>query len=466
MATCRRTPADWALRTALICAAGSALAAGCARRLTPDGPVISPTGIRYELGTPPEDTRFSQTAILYLRQENVERALELALEGIEANPLNPIHYYLAGTAYARLGETVEADAMFIEAERIYPAYELDIEPERERAWADAFNEGIEAFDLDDIAGALEAWVRAAAVYDLQPDAHRNLAVVLSGEGRYGEAADTYQDALAGLQRRPATRLLTDEEAGEREALVLEIEENLAQLLLFSGRYPEAEPLLREQLERHPADTDVQRDLARTLTGMGRDAEATELYVSLLTSGILEPTEIFNVGVALFRSGDFVDAGTAFQRLTELQPDSRDAWFNYANSLFAAEAWAPLAAAGDRLVELDPLSENAGLIRARAYFEMGDEDAARRGLEETELLPIYVEGLRLRPLGSATRLEGRVVGRETEPGVNRRLRFTFYGDEGRLRDELLVISAPPVGEDEEFEIEFEGRATAYRYEVLP
>ena len=173
-----------------------------------------------------------------------------------------------------------------------------------------------------------------------------------------------------------------------------------------------------------------------------------------------------MGVALFRSGDFIDAGEAFRRLTELQPDSRDAWFNYVNSLFAAEAWAPLTAAGDRLFELDPLSENAGLIRARAYFEMGDEEAARRGLEETELLPVYVEGLRLRPLGSETRLEGRVVGREVDPGTILRLRFTFYGNEGRLREELLVIPAPPVGESEEFELAFEGRATAYRYEVLP
>ncbi len=466
MSACRHTLGRRPLRAALILAVGSVLAAGCARRLTPAGPVISPTGIQYELGTPPEDTRFSQTAVLYLRQENVVRALELALEGIEADPLNPIHYYLAGTAHARLGETGEADAMFIEAERIYPAFELDIEPERERAWAEAFNEGIEAFDLDDITGALDAWARAAAVYDLQPDAHRNLAVILSGEGRYAEAADVYQEALAGLERRPATRLLTDEEVVERETLILEIEENLAQLLLFSGRYPEAEPLLREQLERRPGDTEMERDLARALTGMGRDAEATELYVSLLATGVLEATEIFNVGVALFRSGDFIEAGAAFRRLTELQPDSRDAWFNYVNSLFAAEAWAPLAAAGDRLLELDPLSENAGLIRARAYFEIGDEEEARRGLEETELLPVYVEGLRLRPLGSETRLEGRVVGREAAPGTTLRLRFTFYGNDDRLREELLVIPAPPVGEGEEFELAFEGQATAYRYEVLP
>lgn len=454
------------LRATLILAIAGVLAAGCARTLTPSGPVISPTGIEYALGTPPVDTRYSQTAVLYLRQERVERALELALEGIEADPPNPIHYYLAGAAYARLGRTVAADSMFVEAERIYPAYELDIEPEREQAWAEAFNEGIEAFGTDDIDGALEAWRRAAAVYDLQPDAHRNLAVVLSGEGRYDEAADIYQEALAGLGRRPATRLLTEEEVAERGDLVLEIEGNLAQLLLFSGRFPEAEPLLREQLGRRPDDMDLRRDLARALTGMGRDAEATELYISLLSAGVLDPTEIFNVGVALFRSGDFAEAGTAFRRLTELQPDSRDAWFNYANSLFAAEAWGPLAAAGDRLIELDPLSENAGLIRARAYFEMGDEEAARAGLEQTELLPAYVEGLRLRPMGPETRLEGRIVGREAGPATELRLRFTFYGDEGLAVEEFLAMPMPSAGEIEEFELALDGRATAYRYEVLP
>ena len=454
------------LRATLILAIAGVLATGCARTLTPSGPVISPTGIEYALGTPPMDTRYSQTAVLYLRQERVERALELALEGIEADPPNPIHYYLAGTAYARLGQTVAADSMFVEAERIYPAYELDIEPEREQAWAEAFNEGIEAFGTDDIDGAFEAWRRAAAVYDLQPDAHRNLAVVLSGEGRYDEAADIYQEALAGLGRRPATRLLTEEEVAERGDLVLEIEGNLAQLLLFSGRFPEAEPLLREQLGRQPDDMDLRRDLARALTGMGRDAEATDLYISLLSAGVLDPTEIFNVGVALFRSGDFAEAGTAFRRLTELQPDSRDAWFNYANSLFAAEAWGPLAAAGDRLIELDPLSENAGLIRARAYFEMGDEEAARAGLEQTELLPAYVEGLRLRPMGPETRLEGRIVGREAEPATELRLRFTFYGDEGLAVEEFLAMPMPSAGEIEEFELALVGRATAYRYEVLP
>ncbi len=442
------------------------LLSGCARRLGPSGPVVSPTGIVYALGTPPVDTRFSQTAALYLRQDNVERALELALEGLEIDPANPVHYYLAGTAYARLGETDEADAMFVDAERIYPAYELDIEPEREQAWAVAFNEGIAAFDLDDIPRAMEAWNRAVRIYDLRPDAHRNLAVILAGEGRYDEAIEIYERAFIGLERRPATRVLPDEQLAERAELRVDMEENVAQLFFFSARYEEAEPLLREQLGREPENLDLRRDLARTLTGLGDNAEATAIYVALLSTGSLEATELFNVGVALFRSGDFDVAGGAFEQLIDLQPNSRDAWFNYANSLFAAEEWESLSAAGERLVELDPLSENAGLIAARAYLEAGDEEAALRGLQRTEAVPIHVEDLRLRPTGAQTMVEGRLIGNEAEPGTPVRLRFTFYGDEGTLGTEILTVQAPPSGESDDLEVQFAGRATAYRYEVLP
>ena len=442
------------------------LLSGCVPRLGPSGPVVLPTGIVYEPGTPPVDTRFSQTATLYLRQNRIERALELALEGVESDPLNPIHYYLAGTAYARLGENEEADAMLSDAERIYPAYELDVEPERETAWAEAFNAGIEAFDADDVRGAMDAWYRAVEIFDLRPDAHRNLAVLLAGEGRYEEAIEIYQQALGGLERLPATRVLPYGELAEREELSISIEENLAQLFFFTGRFAEAEPLFRQQLEGDPGNLDLQRDLARTLSGLGRDVEATEIYTSLLLTGSLELTEIFNVGVALFRSGDFDEAGRAFARLTELQPNSRDAWFNYVNSLFAAEKWESLVAAGSRLVELDPLSENAGLIAARAHLEMGDEDAAGRGLERTEGVPVHVEELRLRTAGPQTTVEGRVIGNEAEPGTQVRLRFTFYGDDGVLGSEIFTLRAPLSGESEALEVSFAGRAAAYRYEVIP
>ena len=460
----QRCRGRWGTLPAVVLGVG--LCVGCTPRLVPSGPVVSPTGFVYELGTPPVDTRFSQTAVLYLRQDEVERALELALEGIESDPPNPIHYFLAGTAYARLGEVEAAGALLADAERIYPAYELDTEPEREQAWTEAFNEGIEAFDGEDVETAIDAWSRAALIYNLRPEAHRNLAVLFAGEGRYAEAIEMYEQALSGLDNVPATRVLPEFELAGRAELSLTLEENLAQLFLFSARYAEAEPLIREQLQREPKNLDLQRDLARTLTDLGRDFEATEIYISLLSTGTLGTAEIFSVGVALFNSADFVEAGNAFKQLTEFQPDSRDAWFNYANSLFAAEEWELLAAAGDQLLELDPLSESAGLIAARAYLEMGNEAAARSGLERTELLPIYVEGLRLRPGGEGTLVEGRVIGKDAEPGTSVRLRFTFFDDEGVLGREIFVVRALAAGESETLELSFAGRATAYRYEVLP
>ncbi len=439
---------------------------GCGGHAEP-GPVVSPTGIVYEPGIPPDETRLSQTATLYLRQDRVERALELALEGIAEDPDNPIHFFLAGIAYARLERYVEADGMFSEAERLYPAYELDVEPERRAAWAAAFNAGLSAYEDGDTEQAIEIWQRATLMSDLSPQAHRNLARVLALEGRYAEAIDVYQRGIQGLRRWPATRVLTDAEIGEREEDAQDMEEELARLLLLTDRFSEAEPLLRRQLERDPEDVQLRGDLAAALSGLGREEEARAIYGSLLSEEGVEATQLFSFGVALFRSGDHSQAARAFERLTGLQPDSRDAWFNYANSLFAAGAWDPLVEAGARLVELDPLNENAHLITARALLELGDREGARESLGVADSAPVFLAGLQLRRSGSGTTVEGRVTGNAAEPGSELRLRFVFYGDVGiTLGAETITVAVPAEGESAPFEVAWGSRASAYRYEVLP
>ena len=322
---------------------------------------MSPTGILYELGTPPVATRFSQTGALYLTQGFTARALELAKLGIEAEPGNPIHYMMAGLAHMRLEEYSQADAMFNEAQRIYPAYELDIEPEREAAWIELFNAGIAAYAEGDVERTIEAWEMAGVMWDLRPDASLNLATLFNGEGRWDDAIEAHKRVIAGLGREPVTRRLAEEELQEREDLRMRSELSLTQLLLFTERFAEAEPLLRRHLEAEPTSIQVRGDLAAALHGLGNDTEASAIYVGLLSETGLEARELFNLGVALYRATDFIAAAEAFERLTQLQPDSRDAWFNYANALFAAESWESLAAVGDRLAEVDPLGEDSGLI---------------------------------------------------------------------------------------------------------
>jgi tetratricopeptide (TPR) repeat protein len=454
------------VRSALSCVALFVLG-GCASGPSgPVGPVVSPTGIVYETGTVPVATRFSQTAALYLTQGLVGRALELANLGMEADPENPIHYMLAGLAHLRLQEYIQADAMLSEAQRIYPAYELNIEPEREAAWIELFNAGIAAYGEGDVDGTIEAWEQAGMMWGLRPDASLNLATLFNGEGRWDDAIEAYRRVIAGLEQSPVTRVLPEEELQMREDLKIRSEQSLIQLLLFRERFAEAEPLLRRHLEAEPTNIGLRGDLAATLHGLGNDSEAAAIYTGLLSERGLEARELFNVGVALYRAADYVAAAEAFERLTDVQPDSRDAWFNYANSLFAAESWETLAAVGDRLAEVDPLGESSGLIAARAHLELGDEQSAAAGLNRTESSPVYLDGLQFRPSETETSLQGRVIGNAAEPGSEVRLRFTFYGADGTQGTEPLTIAAPAAGASSRFEVSFSGRATAYRYELVP
>lgn len=430
------------------------------------GPRISPTGIVYARGTPPSDTRYSQTAALYLRQERDERALELAREGVEADPGNPIHYFLAGVAHVRLGDYEEADRMFSEAERIYPAYELEVEPQRERAWAEAFNDGAEAYDRGDTEEAIRAWRRGALIYDRRSEVHRNLGDLLVAEGREDEAIEVYREGLRGLEAGPAARVPDEDARERRERARIEMEERLAQLYLRNERYADAEPLLRRQLERDPTDVEVRSDLAAALSGQGREEEAAELYGALLSESTLEANQLFNLGVALFRQGEPDRAATAFRRLTRIRPNSRDAWFNYANALFAAEDWERLAEIGDRLVEVDPLGENSWLITARARLESGDQEGAVRRLERADEVPVFVEDLQTGPTGGATLVQGAVVGNREEPGSPVRIRFTFYRDGESVGADTVTVTAPAEDERESFRLTYPEQTDSYRYEALP
>lgn len=427
-------------------------------------PVVSPTGKEYEPGRPPEETRYSQTATLFLRAGEPARALERALAGIDDEPENPVHHFLAGVARARLGEWEAADSSFTAAERIYPAYELEVEPERQAAWADAFNRGSEAWAEGDREEAERLWRGAATMYRLRPEAHRNLAMLLSQDGRFDEAVRVYREMLGGLRRVPATRLLDSAEVEQRRRESEEAEARLAQILLRADRPGEAEPLLRRQLERDPENVRVRRTLALALAGQGRRDEATAIYDGLLSDPDVAAEDLFEVGVALFRADDPGRAAVAFRRLTELRPDSREAWFNYANALLASRDWEALLSIEERLLALDPLNENAALIVARAHLETGDERGALRLVERTDSVPVHVEGLVMRTVGAGTKLQGRVVGNAARQGGEVRLRFTFFTDRREVGSRAVVLSAPAAGERKAFTVSLDAPADSYRYEV--
>ncbi|MQA89550.1 MAG: tetratricopeptide repeat protein [Gemmatimonas sp.] len=438
--------------------------AGCAAGAA-SGPLVSPTGREYPPGTPPSNTSFTQEATLAIAQGQFEDALAKSREGIADEPGNPQHYFLAGEAAAALGQFEVADSMFNVAEEIYPAYELEVEPTREAAWAEAFNTGVEAYNANSVEEAITAWRGANLIYPYRPDAAQNLATVLTQETEYEEAIEVYREGLASLEMEPATRIIEEPELTEREESRAFMMENLAQLLLYTDQFEEAEELLREQLAADPANVELQANLANALGRLGREEEASEIYGELLSAPDVTPSQLFNIGVSLFNANEYIRAAEAFGRVTEVQANHRDAWYNQANALYAAEVWEDLVPIAEELVEVDPLNENAALILARAYRELDDNPAALEALERVEALPIFIDELQMVPGADATTVTGTVIGKAASPGTPIQLTFTFYDDSGEVGTESVTVNAPAPEESTTFRAQFAAPASAYRYDMV-
>ena len=400
-------------------------------------------------------------------RELYQQALAQSLECIQAVPDNPQHYYLAGIAYAGVGDVAGADSMFTRATELYPEYAADVEAAREGAWARYFNAAIDAYNVGKIDKAVQFWEQANQIYNKRPEGFFNLAAVYTQDEQYDKAAAAYREALAALERAPS-RELTPEEVAERAESKQTAMTSLGQLLIATDRFPEAEQLNRTYLQENPTDVSAQSNLAVVLAKQGKKAEAMQTYESLLTSPNITANDVFSIGVGLFQIEEHARAADAFRRATEMSPNNRDAWYNYANALYAQEKWNEVIPVAQRLLQIDPLNENAALILARAYRDTKQNREALRVLEATEAAPVFVNNLQLRTSEGRSTVRGTVEPKSARAGTPVQLRFTFFGPSGELGTQTVTVTATAAGATANFEAVLQNPtpATGYRYEVEP
>src|SRR5688572_16577946 len=93
----------------------------------------------------PANTSQTNSAELYLqrartsnrdeeKRDLLQKALEQAQQGIKVKADNPKAWLLAGKAHAGLGNAAAADSMFDQAEKLWPEYTKEIDPERLQLW--------------------------------------------------------------------------------------------------------------------------------------------------------------------------------------------------------------------------------------------------------------------------------------------------------------------------------------------
>jgi tetratricopeptide (TPR) repeat protein len=383
------------------------------------------------------DTRYTREANKFIglamtrsdaaqRADYYKQALTHLREGMERDADNAQVWLLAGTVLAALGELQEADRAFTKAVQMHPEYAEEIAGEREAAWIEAFNAGIELMDQQRYDEAIQAMEGAQLIYNQRPEGLMNLGALYASKGESEKAMRAFQDAIE-VSQGPLFEQLDDEQ--------------------------------KESWLRF-------RQMAR-------------LNVAQMTAAM---------GVDAFQAEDFEAAEEAFRKATEMNPHARDYWFNYVQAIWAQtspledaleaggaaaeDARQKLPALYDRVEkavqrtrEADPNGEILYLIEARANrvrADMAADEAAKdashraalRVLQAHDNLTVTIDNLQVFGDAEGVSIEGELKNRKAAAGAPIRIQFTFLALDGStLGQETITVNAPAADET----VEFRGRA---------
>ena len=399
------------------------------------------------------DTRETREASKYIglamtKQQPAERAdmyrqaMEHLRQGMASDAENAKVWLLAGTALAALGEMEEADQAFNRAEQLNPEYAAEIQGERETAWVEAFNRGIQLMDEQSYPEAIEALEAAQAIYTGRPEALMNLGALYANSGEALKAEQALLQAIDATNG-PLFEQLTEEQQAEWVRFRTLATANIAQIQAQQG-------------------------------------------------------------IESFQAEEFDSAAARFRRAAETNPQARDYWFNYGQALWAMTSTleesleaATQAADSARIIEelgglyaevqtvarksreFDPNNEVVYLMEARTHRmagEWGDEaarnagqQAALRLLEEHAALTVILD-----QVGAISDGEGNVTIRGTLKNVKAAegstvtLRFTLLDTEGAtIGTHDVAVTAPAPDQTVEFEstTTSEGEVAGWKYVVV-
>jgi tetratricopeptide (TPR) repeat protein len=398
------------------------------------------------------DTRETREANKFIglamtRQEPAEKAdyyrqaMEQLRPAMTSDADNAKVWLLAGTALAALGEMTEADQAFDRAEQLNPEYAADIQVERETAWVEAFNQGIQLMDQQQYAEAITAMEAAQTIYDARPEALMNLGALYANAGEPVKAEQALRQAIVATEGP-----------------------------LFAGLEPE------------------------------QQAEWTQ-FRTMATSNIAQIQA--QQGIESFEAEQFDSAAARFLRAAETNPHARDYWFNYGQSLWALttpleeslatataadsattierlnELYAEVQKVAQKAREFDPNNEVLYLMEARTHRMTGDlgpeaqRDAmhqeALRLLEAHDALTVLVDGVSALPDGAGNvRIVGTLTNVKATEGSTVTLRFTIVDPSGAaIGTHDVTVTAPAADQTVPFEsiAPLDGEVAGWKYVVV-
>ena len=386
------------------------------------------------------------------RQRDLRDARRVLLEAImdKGQDQNGSAWYYLARYYQSMHDLPGADSAFDRAERLLPGCGEDIRENRRRLWVPLLNSAVDRIRATDNEAALAQLREANMIFDAEPPAFYYMGQIFANTQVRDSAVAYFVRALE-IARRPEN-LDKEQYADIRD----NAEFNIARIYHLEEQYDSAAAWYARFREHAPMDPQATTGQAAALEAAGRSTEALALYDSVLVmADSMATLDLFQAGVALFRTQRFGRAAEAFERGLTRNPHYRDALFNLANTYLslanAIDSTKPVAERerleqefGTKmgpitasLVVVDPASTAARRLQAAAFQLARLQDSTLAALERIEAMTYEITVSAFEPRGSGFDMRGIITNLRSTATAVPAITFEFVNEQGDVVQSLAV-----------------------------
>jgi tetratricopeptide (TPR) repeat protein len=404
------------------------------------------------------------------RERSLDAGERVVTEAIRQNgqDKNAAAWYYLGRIYLMRGDVAGADSALRKAQELAPDCAADIATYRKVAFAPIINRAIDLSKAGQEDSALVYYRRAAAWMPSSPIPAYNLAAMFT-EKKMDDSALVYYEAVikaTGSDTSASTIKARNQSAYNR-----------AVLLARAQRYPEAVAAFTQYLQWVPDDADAKKGLVASLRGAGMadSAAAMEKRLGVTASApgaaATGPVADYNAAATAFNEKRYADALTAVDRFLATEPNSREALYIRARSLYELKRGPDAVKAATALVAVDPLSESAIQLLGAAYNITQNSNMAVKTRLQLNALPVSVSSVAAAPSGGGVGLTATVTGRAAKDANGKAIApapmtlvFEFLNAEGAVvATQEANIPALTPGQAYQLKLEVQGQGvTSWRY----
>jgi tetratricopeptide (TPR) repeat protein len=332
-------------------------------------------------------------AKVYIQQQDWDNALVQLEVAVQQEPNNAEAHYLLGRAYGEKSRFEEMVREFQASLEISPKWKDDIQGVVNEKWTMAFNRGVQAAKEEDYQTALQEFKTATVIDAANPDAFNNLGFTYTSLERLDEALEAYGRVLELDPGNVAAQINSGviyfkQGKSDQAAKMFEgaLDADPANKNALSMWTLSLETLAREQrqgLSQAATEADSMRIMEQVRATLN---EAAKVYHRAIEAHSEEKNFAYNLGVLYAQElYDYQSAVPLFEKVTELDPEDVDAWFNLATAQLNLDDMDGAMISLEKAVELTPDNADVWYQLGIIYVKKGMKEKGEEAFKKSEEL---------------------------------------------------------------------------------